>query len=124
MKLKKIKLLKVMNWERIDSIESLNNIVEESQDKAVMIFKHSTSCSISSMALNRLERSWSEDEMSNVKAYYLDLISYRDISNAIADKFGVMHQSPQILLIKNGECVYDDSHMGISYQNLKSSVGV
>ncbi|WNB17723.1 bacillithiol system redox-active protein YtxJ [Marivirga arenosa] len=113
-----------MNWERIDSIESLNNIVEESQDKAVMIFKHSTSCSISSMALNRLERSWSEDEMSNVKAYYLDLISYRDISNAIADKFGVMHQSPQILLIKNGECVYDDSHMGISYQNLKSSVGV
>ncbi|MGM0580289.1 MAG: bacillithiol system redox-active protein YtxJ [Bacteroidota bacterium] len=111
-----------MNWNRLDSKEVLDNIIEESKTNPVVIFKHSTSCSISAMALNRLERSWKDNEMGEVKAYYLDLISYRDISNAVAEKFGVMHQSPQILLIKNGECVYDDSHMGISYQNLKSGV--
>lgn len=111
-----------MNWNRLDSIEIIDKIIEESKDKPVVIFKHSTSCSISSMALNRLERSWNESEMSEVKAYYLDLISYKDISNAVADRFEVMHQSPQVLLIKDGECVYDDSHMGISYQNLKSGV--
>jgi bacillithiol system protein YtxJ len=111
-----------MNWERLDSQETLDKIIDESKQKPVVIFKHSTSCSISAMALSRLERNWKESEMSNVNAYFLDLIAYRDISNAVAEKFGVMHQSPQILLIKNGACVYDDSHMGISYQNLKSGV--
>jgi bacillithiol system protein YtxJ len=114
--------IKNMNWNRLDSKESLDKIIEESQDHPVVIFKHSTSCSISAMALNRLERSWNDSEMSDVKAYYLDLISYRDISNAVSEKFGIMHQSPQVLLIKNGTCVYDDSHMGINYQNLKSGV--
>jgi bacillithiol system protein YtxJ len=109
-----------MNWERLESLDTMDKIIEESKLNPVVIFKHSTSCSISAMALNRLERSWDNKEMSNVKAYYLDLIAYRDISNAVAEKFGIMHQSPQVLLIKNGESVYDESHMGISYQNLKS----
>lgn len=111
-----------MNWNRLDSKEVLDRIIEESNENPVVIFKHSTSCSISAMALSRLERNWNDSEMDKVKAYYLDLISYRDISNAVAEKFGVMHQSPQVLLIKSGACVYDDSHMGISYQNLKSGI--
>ncbi|WKV13655.1 bacillithiol system redox-active protein YtxJ [Marivirga harenae] len=111
-----------MNWERIESLDTLDKIVEESKQSPVIIFKHSTSCSISAMALNRLERSWNQDEMREVRPYYLDLISHRDVSDAVAAKFGIMHQSPQILLIKNGDCVYDESHMGISYQNLKSGV--
>lgn len=109
-----------MNWNKLDKTEVLEQIIEESKEKPVVIFKHSTSCSISAMALNRLERSWNDGEMNGIKPYYLDLIAYRDISNAIAEKFGVMHQSPQILVIKNGACVHDDSHMGISYQSLKS----
>jgi bacillithiol system protein YtxJ len=114
--------IKNMNWNRLESNENLDEIIEESNDQPIVIFKHSTSCSISAMALNRLERSWDDKEMSEVKAYYLDLISNRDISNAVAEKFSIMHQSPQILLIKNGACIYDDSHMGISYQSLKSGV--
>jgi bacillithiol system protein YtxJ len=111
-----------MNWERLESRDTLDKLIDESKQNPVVIFKHSTSCSISAMALNRLERSWNNEEMSKVKAYYLDLISFRDLSNTIAEKFGIMHQSPQVLVIKNGECVYDNSHMGISYQNLKSEV--
>lgn len=72
------------------------------------------------MALDRLQRSWSEEEMKNLKPYYLDLISYRDISNHIAQEFGVDHQSPQVIVIKNGEAVYDNSHMGINYEELKA----
>jgi bacillithiol system protein YtxJ len=113
-----------MNWNKLDKNEILDQIIEESKAKPVIIFKHSTSCSISAMALNRLERSWNDADMNGVKPYYLDLIAYRGISNAIAEKFGVMHQSPQVLVIKNGECVHDDSHMGINYQSLKSEFAV
>ncbi|MBK6266493.1 bacillithiol system redox-active protein YtxJ [Marivirga sp. S37H4] len=108
-----------MNWKKLNNVEMLQSIAEDKSDKSIIIFKHSTSCSISSMALNRLERSWDENEMAQVEAYYLDLLSYRDVSNAIAEKFGIEHQSPQILVIKNGSCIYDNSHMGINYQALK-----
>lgn len=112
----------MVNWKKLDKVEVLNSIEADSKNKAVIIFKHSTSCSISAMALNRLERSWKEDEMANTDAYYLDLLSYREISNAIAQKFGIDHQSPQILVIKNGVCTYDNSHMGISYQSVKDQI--
>jgi bacillithiol system protein YtxJ len=112
----------MVNWKKLDKAEVLNMIEEDSKNKTVIIFKHSTSCSISAMALNRLERSWKEDEMANIDAYYLDLISFRNISNTIAQKFSIEHQSPQILVIKNGVCTYDNSHMGISYQAIKDQV--
>ncbi len=112
----------MVNWKKLDNVAALDTIEADSKNKTVVIFKHSTSCSISAMALNRLERSWKEEEMENTDAYYLDLLSYRDISNAIAQKFGIEHQSPQILVIKGGVCTYDNSHMGISYQSVKDQL--
>ncbi len=112
----------MVNWKKLNNVEVLNKIEEDSKNKTIIIFKHSTSCSISGMALNRLERSWKEEEMENTDAYYLDLLANRDISNAIAQKFGIEHQSPQILIIKEGICTYDNSHMGINYQLLKEQV--
>lgn len=113
-----------MNWNNLNTQEILDDISKESQEKPVVLFKHSTSCSISNMALNRLERKWNDAEMSEVKPYLLDLLANRDLSNAVAEKFGVTHQSPQILVIKNNECVYNDSHMGISYPALKAEVEI
>ena len=112
----------MIDWKKLDNRDMLEAIAEDHSDKTFVIFKHSTSCSISAMALNRLERSWNSDEMDKVDVYYLDLLSYRDISNAIADKFGVDHESPQVLVIKNGQCIYNNSHMGINYQSLKEQV--
>lgn len=112
----------MIDWKKLDNKEILQTIVEDQSDKTFVIFKHSTSCSISAMTLNRLERSWDSKEMEKVDAYYLDLLSYREISNAIAEKFGVDHESPQVLVIKNGQCIYDNSHMGISYQSLKEQI--
>lgn len=108
-----------MNWIHLTEITAIDQIIKDSFDKPQVIFKHSTRCSISSMALNRLER---EDAPDNTTFYYLDLIKHRDISNAIADKFNVYHESPQILIIKNGECVYDESHQGINMSEIAEQV--
>ena len=105
-----------MNWNDITNEAQLNAIVEESKQQPVVIFKHSTRCSISSMAKGRLERA---EEPAGVKFYYLDLIAHRDISNKIAENFHVHHESPQVLLLKNGECVYDESHNGIDMREIE-----
>jgi bacillithiol system protein YtxJ len=111
-----------MNWQELTEIEEIEKIKELSNTQPVLIFKHSTRCSISSASLDRLERNWKETEMNNIKPYYLDLISYRPVSNKIQDTFHVEHQSPQVLIIKNGRCVYDASHIDINYKEIKEWV--
>jgi len=111
-----------MNWNKLEDKETLNKIIKESNERPILIFKHSTRCSISSMALNRLERSWNQDDLGDLKPYYLDLIAHREVSNAIAEDLGVYHQSPQVIILKNGSPVYDNSHMGIDYNALKEVV--
>jgi len=104
-----------MLWHKLSDISQLQDIKDLSKEQhisAVLLFKHSTRCSISSMALNRLESKWNDDEQ--IPAYYLDLLNHRDISNEIATLFSVEHASPQVLLIKNGACVYHNSHNGIN----------
>lgn len=100
-----------MNWIELADIAQLDKIKEESRTEVVVIFKHSTRCSISAMAKSRLERSY--DITNPLKFYCLDLIRYRNISNQVAADFKVHHESPQVLLIKNGECIYEESHNGI-----------
>lgn len=108
-----------MNWIALTEEHQLQELIHESLKTPVLIFKHSTRCSISSTSLNRMERNWKEEEMNGVKPYYLDLIQYRPISAKIADVFAVEHESPQVLLIKNGKSVWDASHYDIQYDVLK-----
>ncbi len=111
-----------MNWIKLNHSSQLDEIKKESEQQPVLIFKHSTRCSISATALSRLERSWKEEEMKELKSYYLDLLSYRPISNSIAETFGVYHQSPQALIIHKGKCVYNASHFDITYPDIKSQL--
>jgi bacillithiol system protein YtxJ len=111
-----------MNWNNLSDIKQLDEIITISSDKPVLIFKHSTRCSISSTALDRIERSWKDEEVKKTAPYYLDLIQFRTISGAIESTFGVEHQSPQVLLIKNGRCVYHASHYDIRYAELLKHV--
>lgn len=108
-----------MNWIELTGADQLEQIKEQSKQQPVVIFKHSTRCSISSMAKNRLER---EQPLDNVTFYYLDLIRFRDLSNKIAEEFKVHHESPQVLLIRNGECTYEESHNGISMDDIGAQV--
>ncbi|MEP1034022.1 bacillithiol system redox-active protein YtxJ [Ekhidna sp.] len=105
-------------WKNLDRISELEEIENLSKERAVLLFKHSTRCSISAMALGRFERSYKEEAL--FEPYYLDLIAHRDISNEIASRYGVKHESPQAILIRNGKAVFNTSHMGISYEELNT----
>ncbi len=108
-----------MDWSKLESESDLEHIINESflENKGVLIFKHSTRCSISSVAKSRLESSWDFDAAA-LPIYYLDLISFRSLSALIAEKFNIQHESPQILLINNGVCIYKESHMSISVKSI------
>jgi bacillithiol system protein YtxJ len=105
-----------MAWRALTDLGQLNEIVNESTEKPVVIFKHSTRCSISRMALRQFEQEF--DLEGKVVPYYLDLLEHRDISNDIANRFGVYHQSPQLILIKEGKAIYDRSHESIDANKL------
>ena len=108
-----------MNWKEFTNEEGLDAIKKRSAEKPQVIFKHSTRCSISSMAKGRLERS---TEPEGIDFNYLDLIAHRNIYAKISEMFSVEHESPQILIIKNGECVYDESHNAISMDEIVEAV--
>lgn len=110
-----------LNWNALTEIKQLDSIVDASAEKPVVIFKHSTRCSISRMALKNFEREYDLAE-SEVAPYFLDLLEHRDISNEIAQKFQVIHQSPQLILIKDGKAVYNASHSEIDAEALKSKI--
>ena len=109
-----------INWIQLKDLGQLNEILSISNEKPVVLFKHSTRCSISRMALKQFENEF--DLEDKVDAYFLDLLEYRDISNEIASRFNVYHQSPQLLLIKEGKSVYDVSHSDIDAVELKGKL--
>ncbi|MFV5696248.1 bacillithiol system redox-active protein YtxJ [Flavobacterium sp. LB3P122] len=109
-----------INWNELTDLGQLNEIIFISNEKPVAIFKHSTRCSVSRMALKQFENEF--NSVGKVTPYFLDLIAHRDISNAIADQFSVTHQSPQLILIKDGKAVYNVSHSDIDAEELGKKV--
>jgi len=106
-------------WIQLTNIETLEEIAEESSNQPIAILKHSTSCGISRMVLRQFEQNYNLDPDS-VKLYFLDLLNYREISNKIASRFNVPHESPQLIVIKDGKAVYDASHSEIDVNKLKT----
>jgi bacillithiol system protein YtxJ len=104
-----------MNWIPLQTETQLEEIRERSTGRPQVIFKHSTRCSTSAVVKGRLERAEKPDA---IDFYFLDLISYRPVSNKVADLFRIDHESPQILLIRDGQCIYDESHMGITMADI------
>ena len=100
----------------MSSIEQIDLIKELSLQKTQVIFKHSTRCSTSVVAKSRLERSITPE---GIDFYYLDLIAHRHLSNMVSEQFDVYHESPQVLVIRNGACVYDESHSGIMMEEIE-----
>ncbi|MGQ2983780.1 bacillithiol system redox-active protein YtxJ [Flavobacterium sp.] len=98
-----------IEWNVLTSLQQLDDIIQESAEMPVIIFKHSTRCGISRMALSGFEKEYAIDAES-AKPYFLDLLQHRDISNEIATIFHVQHQSPQLLVLKDGVVIYHASH--------------
>jgi len=110
-----------MNWITLNNIEQLDEI--KSAQGYSILFKHSTRCSISLMAKKKFEFEW-DSLPAETPLYFLDLISHRNISNAIAEIFKVHHESPQLLLIKDGECIFEASHSEISAEEAADQMAV
>ena len=109
-----------VGWRQLTDLGQLNEIVDASTEKIVVIFKHSTRCSISRMVLKQFENDF--DLQEKVIPYFLDLLEHREISNAIASRFEVQHQSPQVIVIKDGKAIYNASHESIAVDKLAAFI--
>jgi bacillithiol system protein YtxJ len=105
-----------MKWETLTSTQQFLELLASTRQFA--IFKHSTRCAVSSMAKSRVEREWNFD----MPIYYLDLIRHRDVSDLIADTTHIEHESPQLIVFKDGQAVYHASHNGILVENVKAEL--
>lgn len=110
-----------MTWKTLDSISQVSEIADRSHHVPCLIFKHSTSCPISSIAKHRLEGDWpfSAEEM---ECFYLDLLSNRAVSNAVAEQLAVHHESPQAILLSKGVVIFDASHLSISAGQIQGAL--
>ena len=108
-------------WKEITSVQQFNEILNAPSDKAKLFFKHSTRCSISSMALKGFEREWNVSN-EEFELFFVDLIAHRDVSNAISETSHVVHQSPQVVVWRNNEVIYDASHHHIDAQKIQQSL--
>ncbi len=107
-----------VHWIPLNSMEQLEKIKKQSETETILIFKHSTRCGISRMVIKQFENLFDE-ELQNLKVYYLDLLNYRELSNEVGYMFQVMHQSPQLLVIKNGQTTAHSSHYDITQMDIK-----
>jgi len=101
-----------LNWKAMNDSIQIDHAIEVSNEKPVVIFKHSTRCGISRMVLNQFQNNAEFDE-DRVLLLYLDLLAHRDISDNISERFGILHQSPQMLILKDEEIVHHSSHSAI-----------
>lgn len=109
----------MLHWHILESDTQLASLIEASRTRPQVIFKHSTRCSVSGVAKARLEKA---AMLPDADFHYLDLLRFRPLSNQIAEDLKVYHESPQVLLIRNGECVYDESHLSISMDDLAEAM--
>lgn len=103
-----------MEWIALIDEKQIDECIELSHENTVVIFKHSTSCGISRMVLKSFERDAQSNDNDHIQYYFLDLIKYRSVSNYIAEKLEVRHESPQLIVIKNGAVQHHSSHSNIS----------
>ena len=107
-----------IDWIDLSSLDQLDIIVEASYEKTIAIFKYSTQCGVSRMVLRKFEKNHDVSE-NEPDWYFLDLIRYREVSNEVANKFNVQHESPQLILLRKGEVIYHNSHSGIDMDTVK-----
>lgn len=110
-----------MNWFSIESEEDWQKAMEASFHSPVVVFKHSTRCGISAMVKRQFEREWNYQE-DEILPFLLDLLQHRSISNRIAMETGVYHESPQLILLRNGKAIHHASHNSIDALGLLTQI--
>lgn len=114
---------KSISWNHLSSLQQLQEAIQNSDSTPVVLFKHSTRCGVSSMALNRLDSS--EDlAKSSANFYFIDLLAFREISQAVSEEFHIQHESPQLIIVKNGQARYHASHSDIRPNTLLEQIAI
>lgn len=108
----------LMEWNNLTDASQLDELDGMSAIMPVLVYKHSARCNICNAVMNRLERSWSREDSERLRPHFVDVLRNREVSTAIAERYGITHESPQALVIRNGRCIYSSSHMDIRYQDL------
>lgn len=103
-----------MNWKHLETTEQVEELIDISALKPQVIFKHSSRCVISIVAKGRLDK----HENNGINFHLIDVLKNRNLSNHIADNFSIHHESPQVLVIKNGTCIFDESHSSIMFDEI------
>lgn len=112
-----------MNWKEITTNQEVDQALEESKEKTVLFFKHSVTCGISNAAKFELDENWTLPE-EEISTYYLNLLSYREVSNYLAEVTGVMHQSPQVIVVKDKKVLTTLTHYAIKVDKIKSKLTI
>jgi bacillithiol system protein YtxJ len=110
-----------IQWEPLESVDQLDNVIKNSTLKPKVIFKHSTRCGISRMVLRQFENGFEKND-DEVTFYFLDLLNYKEVSAAVASKLNVVHQSPQVIILYNNEILHTESHQGIDIKKVQQIV--
>ena len=110
-----------MNWNQLASIDQISQLLDQTKDRRILLFKHSTRCPVSFAALKRIEKSWPTEKETHIQPYLIDVLKERPLSKEIALRYGVEHASPQLLLIGVEGCIYHASHENINYKDLLSA---
>jgi monothiol bacilliredoxin len=105
-----------IKWIKLETTAQLDGVKTASNSATTVIFKHSTRCGVSRMVLKSFEEKWVD--RPDINYYFLDLIRHRDVSNAVSEVFGVVHQSPQLIVLKESKTIASDSHYGILELNI------
>ncbi len=113
-------MIKEEKWNLLERLDQLEQLEKDSFKEPVIIFKHSIRCSISAVVWDKFNRNMLD--VAQAQFWYLDIINHRDISNKIAEKYNVIHQSPQVIVISAGRSIFDTSHNGISYQKVNELI--
>ncbi|NNE27733.1 MAG: bacillithiol system redox-active protein YtxJ [Saprospiraceae bacterium] len=111
-----------MNWNELNTITQIEDLKLQSNQRPILIFKHSTRCGISSMVKRRFEKHITQNFKDTSQFYYLDLIKNRTVSNAVSEQFNVQHESPQVIVLYKGNAIYNASHNGIDAEKIESQM--
>jgi len=111
------------NVEPLSSLDALDACLSASNETPAFIFKHSTACPVSSEAYRQVAAYAERAAPDEPKVYLVKVIEERPVSNKIAEVLGVAHKSPQLILVKSGECVWTASHHGIRGERIREAIG-
>ena len=110
----------MIEWETVQNKDDFLQLENRYPDKWLLFFKHSTTCGLSSMALRQLQASWRP--IDQLIPFKIHVQEHRHISNLIEHHFSILHESPQVLLIEQGKCIYHASHWQISFEKIRSAI--